>query len=221
YRGQLEERVKAILKEIKEVGSVILFIDELHTLVNAGKSDGGTDISGMLKPALAEGYLHCLGASTLEGYSRNIEKDPTLSRRFQSIFVEEPSVDDTISILRGLKETLEIHHGIRIMDSALTSAVTLSKRYIQDRFLPDKAITLVDEAASYLKIQIDSKPEAVDELERRLVQLKLEAEILKKEDNEDSISRLNLVNQELVKLNEELLPLATAWNVEKSNLQKV
>lgn len=219
YRGELEERINAILVEIKEVGNIILFIDELHTLVNASKSDGGTDISGMLKPALASGELHCLGASTLEGYSRNIEKDPALARRFQSIFVEEPSINDTITILRGIKDKFEIHHGVRIMDSALTSAVTLSKRYVPDRFLPDKAIDLVDEAASFLRIQIDSKPEDIDNIERKIIQLKLESEILKKEKSDNN--RLVTVDKEILQLEKDLLPLTTAWNIEKINLQKV
>ncbi|WP_298214445.1 ATP-dependent chaperone ClpB [Acidocella sp.] len=225
YRGEFEERLKAVLKEIEAAqGEIILFIDEMHMLVGAGKTDGAMDASNLLKPELARGTLHCVGATTLDEYRKYVEKDAALARRFQPVFVDEPSVEDTISILRGLKEKYELHHGVRITDSALVAAATLSKRYITDRFLPDKAIDLIDEAASRLRMQIDSKPEALDELDRRLIQLKIEREALRKESDPASRERLEKLEHEIGELEERSAELTAKWQAEKAEhaeLQKV
>ncbi|WP_315924985.1 ATP-dependent chaperone ClpB [Mesorhizobium sp. SP-1A] len=219
YRGEFEERLKAVLNEVTAAaGGIILFIDEMHTLVGAGKADGAMDASNLLKPALARGELHCVGATTLDEYRKYIEKDAALARRFQPVFVEEPTVEDTISILRGLKEKYEQHHKVRISDSALVSAATLSNRYISDRFLPDKAIDLVDEAASRLRMQVDSKPEALDEIDRRIMQLKIEREALKVEKDEASKDRLARLEKELAGLEEESTSLTAKWQAEKQKL---
>lgn len=219
YRGEFEERLKAVLNEVTAAaGGIILFIDEMHTLVGAGKADGAMDASNLLKPALARGELHCVGATTLDEYRKYIEKDAALARRFQPVFVDEPSVEDTISILRGLKEKYEQHHKVRISDSALVSAAALSNRYIADRFLPDKAIDLVDEAASRLRMQVDSKPEALDEIDRRIMQLKIEREALKVEKDEASKDRLARLETELAGLEEESDALTAKWQSEKAKL---
>lgn len=217
YRGEFEERLKSVLNEIKEAaGEIILFIDEMHLLVGAGKADGAMDASNLLKPMLARGELHCIGATTLDEYRKHIEKDPALARRFQAVYVTEPTVHDTISILRGIKEKYELHHGIRISDSAIVAAATLSNRYITDRFLPDKAIDLLDEAASRLKIEVGSKPENLDELDRRIVQLKIEAGALKKEKDEASVIKLKDINEKLQKLEAESADLTSHWKADKS-----
>ncbi|WP_421762410.1 ATP-dependent chaperone ClpB [Devosia sp.] len=219
YRGEFEERLKAVLNEISAAdGKIILFIDEMHTLVGAGKSDGAMDASNLLKPALARGELHCVGATTLDEYRKHVEKDAALARRFQPVFVDEPTVEDTISILRGLKEKYELHHGIRISDSAIVAASTLSKRYIADRFLPDKAIDLIDEAAARLRMAVESKPEELDELDRRIMQLKIEREALKKETDDASKTRLARLEQELADFEEEAGALTTRWQNEKQRL---
>jgi ATP-dependent Clp protease ATP-binding subunit ClpB len=220
YRGEFEERLKAVLNEITAAdGQIILFIDEMHTLVGAGKADGAMDASNLLKPALARGELHCVGATTLDEYRKHVEKDAALARRFQPVFIDEPTVEDSISILRGLKEKYELHHGVRISDSAIVAAATLSNRYISDRFLPDKAIDLMDEAAARLRMAVDSKPEALDELDRRIMQLKIEREALKKETDEASKSRLERLENELAGLEEEAQALSARWLAEKDRLQ--
>ncbi len=219
YRGEFEERLKSVLSEVQAAaGNIVLFIDEMHTLVGAGKSDGAMDASNLLKPALARGELHCVGATTLEEYRKHVEKDAALARRFQPVFVSEPDVADTVSILRGIKEKYEVHHGIRISDNALVAAANLSNRYITDRFLPDKAIDLMDEAASRLRMQVDSKPEELDEIDRRIIQLKIEREALGQETDKGSQERLKTLEAELGELQEKADVLTTRWEREKSRL---
>jgi ATP-dependent Clp protease ATP-binding subunit ClpB len=222
YRGEFEDRLKAVLRDISEAaGAVVLFIDELHTLVGAGAAEGSMDASNMLKPALARGDLRCIGATTLNEYKKYIEKDAALERRFQQVYVGEPTVEDTIAILRGLKERYEVHHGVRIKDSAIVAAATLSQRYISDRFLPDKAIDLVDEAASSLRMEIDSLPVEIDEVERRITQLEIERQALKKEDDAASIERLSILERELANLKEKSGEMKMRWQNEKEVIGRI
>ncbi|WP_170775516.1 ATP-dependent chaperone ClpB [Ruegeria lacuscaerulensis] len=219
YRGEFEERLKAVLTEVTEAaGEIILFIDEMHTLVGAGKSDGAMDAANLIKPALARGELHCIGATTLDEYRKYVEKDAALARRFQPVMVQEPTVEDTISILRGIKEKYELHHGVRISDSALVSAATLSHRYITDRFLPDKAIDLVDEAASRLRMEVDSKPEELDQLDRQILQMQIEEEALKLEDDAASKDRLETLQKDLADLQEKSAEMTAQWQAERDKL---
>ncbi|RZM19928.1 MAG: AAA family ATPase, partial [Sphingomonas sp.] len=219
YRGEFEERLKGVLDEVKAAeGDVILFIDEMHQLIGAGKSEGAMDAGNLLKPALARGELHCVGATTLDEYRKYVEKDPALQRRFQPVFVGEPTVEDTISILRGLKEKYELHHGVRITDGALVSAATLSNRYITDRFLPDKAIDLMDEAASRIRMEVESKPEEIETLDRRILRLKIEREGLRRETDAASLDRLETIEHDLANLEQQSAELTARWQAEKEKI---